>query len=496
MKVFAAFRKLFDPIDLTKGSIGKTLIRFWIPIFLSLVLQQVYTVTDTIIVGQTLSESEVAGVSLSGTLVFLIIQFGIGCATGFSVIISERIGAKDESGVRKAYFIQLILGAAVSLFVTGVGLLTLRPLLSLMGVTPSGDPLMQAEFDASNTYLTILFIGAFSFVFYNMIFAVLRAKGDSFVPFLFLLGSTVVNIALDLLFIRVFHWGVAGSALATVLSQTLAAVGAFIYGRFRYPDLQIRKEDTKSPWASYWRHLKNGVPLGFQFSVLSIGILVMTAAVIKFDIDPNGLMVPGLPAQIGYSAGCKIINFLFAPFNALGSATLSFVSQNLGARDRDRILKGIRFSLVFGAILVLICNGIGFLLTINGFYQHLFFSDSKVSAASIHYGNLYLYLCMPCLLFLMALLVIRCALQGLEKPLWPFVGGVSELIARFFFCLWLPALLYGSLNSASGDAAYLVVCLGDAAAWLICPLISLIPLIYHLNPKRFPNLLKRQPVNE
>ena len=163
--------------------------------------------------------------------------------------------------MRQSYFIQIVLCLFVSLLLTVLGIVLIPTLLGTLGIHPSEvDMAMQAQYEAAYTYLVIIFGGTIAQVFYNMIVAVLRAMGDSFNPFLFLVFSTVANIGLDLLFIQAFHWGVAGSAWATILSQGLAAVGAMIYAYIRYPKLRLRKEDMTFSFKEYMRHIKNGFP--------------------------------------------------------------------------------------------------------------------------------------------------------------------------------------------------------------------------------------------
>lgn len=482
MSLLSKFKKLFDPVDLTSGSISKALITFLVPIVLSMIFQQLYTLTDSMIVGQSLSEAEVAGVNSTAPLVYIVLQFGIGCTAGFSVVISEKIGMKDKDGVTRSYWVQIVLCALISVILTVVGILCIPFLLSLIGIYPSAtDASMMAEYNAAYTYLFIIYAGAILQIFYNMIVSVLRAMGDSFTPFLFLVGGTILNVGLDLLFIIVFNWGVAGSAVATILSQGAAAVGAMIYGYKKYEALRIHKKHLKSSFKFYGHHLYNGAPLGFQFSVLEIGIIIMQAAVIAFDVAPDGSMVASLPAQMGYGAGCKVINLLMAFMSGLGTAVLSFSSQNLGAGSFKRIKQGLWVALGIGMVIYALTLLIGLGCTINGAYQYLFLSADKINSDSIRYGNMYLYVSIPCSLILMVLFIIRNLLQGIQKPLWPFLSGVGELLARSLICLYLPAVFNGGpINSEASTLAFAVVSAADPAAWIFNVLVSLGPTIYYM----------------
>ena len=210
--LFKKFKSLFDQIDLTKGNILKVLLAFFVPIVLSMIFQQIYTLTDTIIVGQTLSQQEVAGVSSSSVLVWIILQFGIGATSGFSVVISERIGAKDVDGARKSYAVQIILCIIVSLILTVVGICLIPTMLKMINIVDNPlDAIMQEEYNAAYTYVLIIYIGTIAQVFYNLMVSILRALGDSFSPFVILVASTVINVFLDLLFIVVFKKANRGS---------------------------------------------------------------------------------------------------------------------------------------------------------------------------------------------------------------------------------------------------------------------------------------------
>ena len=483
MKLLGKIKEIFKPINMTKGSIYKAILVFLVPTILSMVFQQVYTLTDAIIVGQTLSESEVAGVNSTGSLVFIVLNFGMGCTSGFSVVMAAAIGAKDEKRMRRSYFVQIVLSTIVSLLLTVIGILMIPTLLGFLGIHESAiDPAMQAEYVAASTYLLIIFAGTIAQVFYNMIVAILRAMGDSFNPFLFLVGSTILNVFLDLLFIVVFKWGVAGSAFATVLSQGIAAIAAFVYVFVRYKELRLTSKDIHAKWHTYFRHIKNGFPLGFQYSVLAIGIIVMQNAVIRFDIIPDGSMLSTMPAQLGYGAASKIINLLMVPGNAIGTAILSFVGQNYGANEYRRAKQGIRAALTIGLFFYAATTIIGLLLTVNGAYQYLFLSPSKITPESIAYGNLYLYICVPSLFILTVLFIFRNALQGLEKPFWPLMSGFGELIARVLVCSFVPLLINGAaIDSTANFFAFIGAVLGDPLAWVISPLIALFPMKYYLD---------------
>jgi len=491
--IWKIFVNSFAAKDLTKGPVLRGILQFFWPIALSLLFQQVYALVDSMIVGQTLGDVEVAAVNNATNVFFLFINFAIGCMSGFSVLISEYIGAKDIDRTRRCIVNQIYLSLIIGAIITIGGILLIDPLLAWIGIAPNAaDLTQQGIYDNARTYLLVLIGGAITQIFYNHIVSTLRSIGDSFTPFVFLLASTALNIALDLIFIEVCHYGVAGAAFATVLAQGLAAVACYLYAYYRYPKLRPQKEDWRWDHRSNMESLKNGLPMAFSYSILAIGIIVMQASVYRFDINPSGVAINGLPAQLGYGTGCKVINFLMAPLNALGAAMISFHSQNLGAKNLERIKKGFKASFLIGIILYLLVAVVGLLLTIGGAYQYFFLSADKISEASITYGNAYIYVAVPNFIFLLILFLLRNTLQGLEKPLINFLAGVAELLARVIVCSYLPMLLNGmaTTNSESSLLAYIGAALGDPLAWVGACLTMLVPCLLSIYGKN--NAVKKQ----
>ncbi len=484
LKKIAAY---FETVDLTSGSVAKGILRFLLPIILSLFFQQIYTLVDSIIVGQTLGETDVSAVNNATNIVYLLLNFASGSMSGFGVVIGEAVGSKDKAKTRRAIVNQIYLLGIMTVILTVGGIFSIDPLLSLIGIAKSGDdPIRNGIYQSAHTYLLIIFGGMLTQIFYNHIVSVLRAKGDSFTPFCFLLVSTGLNIGLDLLFIKVFGWGVAGAASATVFAQGLAAFFCYIYAYWRYSDLRPTKEDFKWDSEINSASIRNGLPLGFALSILAIGIIVMQSAVNRFDISPAGVAVTGLPAELGYGVGCKILNFFMVPMNALGMAMLNFHSQNLGARNLERIKKGFVSSLFIGLAIYLIVLISSLLLTINGAYQYIFLSPEKITEASITYGNTYIFVAMPPSCLLIFLLILRNTLQGLEIPLPNFLSGVAELLARVLICVYLPMALNGMnpTNSASPLSCYVGASLGDPLAWLAAVLAMVVPCFMAIYGKK------------
>lgn len=476
-------RKRSNNRDLTQGSIWKTIVRFSLPILLSYLLQNFYSVADAAICGYTLSASEVAGVNDTNSISFIFLQFAFGCTAGMSVILSTRIGRNDSDGVRKALATQIILSFFIVVAVTVISLFTINPLLALLGVTPSEtNEVNNAVYNAAFTYISIICGGMIGQFAYNLICCVLRSLGNSVTPLIFLVISTVLNIALDLVFIMACGWGVAGAAAATVISQLLSAIACFIFTFARYKELRLKLADFKAmDMRTSLRTLWQGIPLGLQFSVLSFGILTMSNGVISFDKTANGAMVAGTPAQIGYSAACKLDNIFFTPFNALGTAMISFTGQNNGAGKHDRIRRGIMQTMLIMLVISAIEITAGLLLSVNGMYQHFFLASDKINSETIRFGNTYLYSALPFVFVLGVLLVLRNAIQGLGKPLFPFLAGIAELIARIVICIFLPPLANGGpINSSASSLSFFCLGLGDAVAWFAAAILLAIATGYYM----------------
>ena len=478
---------LFQPIDLTEGTCWKTIFLFSIPIIISYLLQQIYTISDAAIVGQTLAADEVAGVNDTSPIAFIFLQFAFGVSAGFCAVTARSVGAHDEAAVRRSLATQIVLSAALTVALTALALVLLNPMLAWINLTPASGEVYRAAF----TYCAIIFAGIGAQLFYNFICSFLRSLGDSVTPLLFLLFSTALNVGLDLLFIVTFHWGVAGAAIATVLAQLLSTIGCFCYAFARYPKLRLHREDWAITRHDIGQHAFQGIPLGLQFSVLAIGIIVVQSVVVKFDIL-DGQMVSNA-AQNGFGAANKFTGSLMTLLNGLGSAMTSFVAQNLGAGNFERIRKGARQALVMFAIATAISAALGFLASAGNFYLHLFLSADKVTADTIRYGNTFLYIDLSLLLFLGGVFLLRNCVQGIGKPQFILGGGVAELVARVLVCLLLPAAVAGGeVSAAAPHAAYLALCLADPMAWFAADLVMVIPFIRNILKMDYRYLYKRR----
>ncbi len=475
-------RKLMRPVDLTVGTPWKRVLRYGAPIMLSYLLQQIYVLTDAIICGQVLSAGEVAGVNDTFPLTFIFLQFAFGCTAGFGVITAKHVGVKDAEGVRRSFASQIYLSVIISIVLTVLSISLLPQLLGLINVTQTN----KVVYDAAYSYCLIIFAGIITQMGYNFICGVLRAYGDSVTPLIFLVISTALNVGLDVLFLTAFRMGAAGAAIATVITQFLSMIGCFIYTFVKYKDLRLKKADLKSGAYAMWAHLKQGIPLGLQFSVLAVGIIVMQGVIVRFDVGENGVMVAGTPAQNGYGAGSKLFNFLISFYNGLGAAILGFNAQCFGKGDLERVKKGTVQAIVIAVIIHFICLAVAMLACINGAYQYVFMSADKINAETIRYGNTFVYVDLSLFFIVGFLIVVRSAVQGVCKAGYVLGAGIAELVARSAICTFLPPFVNGSaINSAASHGAYVAACFGDPGAWICASLLLCIPLFKNILRKKY-----------
>ena len=472
------FRAFFQPVELTQGECWRTILAFAFPIIVSYLLQQVYTISDAAIVGQTLTAQEVAGVNDTNALVFIFLQFAFGVSAGFCVITSYYVGMRDDRGVRRSLATQIILSTVLTVLLTALALALLNPMLAWINVTPKDAEVYRAAY----TYCFVIFAGIGAQQFYNFICSFLRSMGDSVTPLLFLLFSTVLNVGLDLLFILAFRWGVAGAAIATVTAQLISTVACFCYAFARYPEIRLKREDWRITKYDVRRHVSRGIPLGLQFSVLAIGIIVMQGVVVQFDML-DGVMVSS-SAQMGFGAANKLSSLTATPMNALGTAMTSFTAQNLGAGNHDRIRKGTLQSLVMVSLLAAMAVGIGLLLTLGNAYLRIFLSADKITMDTVRYGNTFLYVDYAMYLFLGFIFVVRNCIQGIGRSRFVLGAGAAELVARIAVCLTLPAAVAGGVVSAQANPlAFYALCAADPMAWIAADIVLAIPF--------FRNILRR-----
>lgn len=316
---------------MTEGSISRKIILFAIPVFLGQLLQQLYNVVDSIVVGRVLGKEALAAVSSSGSLIFLIVGFINGLFIGAGVIIGKHYGARDYDKVSTAVHTAVAFGLTMGVIMTAVGMLITPLLLEMMGTPEDVMP-------NSVLYFRTYFMGGMAFVMYNTCCGIFQAVGDSRHPLYYLMVSTCVNTVLDILFVAVFDFGIGGAAAATVIAQFTSVILAFTKLMRAEGPHKVIISRIRFDVPTLIAELRLGFPTGVQNSVIAIANVIVQANINAFGSD----------AMAGCGSYFKLEGFAFLPINSFCVALTTFTSQNLGAGLFDRTKKGTRFGIVMG----------------------------------------------------------------------------------------------------------------------------------------------------
>ena len=395
--------------DMTNGKPIKLILGFAVPLLLGNLFQQFYNLVDTVIVGKVLGVNSLAAVGSTGSINFLIIGFCMGICNGFAIPVAQSFGAKNDKTLRKYVANSTWLALLFAVIMTIATIILCKPILRLMR-TPDDI------FTGAYTYIVIIFAGIPATILYNMVSGILRAMGDSKTPLYFLILSAFLNIFLDLFCIIVLHMGVAGAAVATVVSQAVSGVSCLLYMRKKFDILHIRKDE----WKLESQYVKNlcsmGIPMGLQYSVTAIGSVILQSAV-------NSL---GSIAVASMTAASRIGGFFACPFDSLGATMATFAGQNMGAGRTDRIRQGIRSANMIGAVYAVVSFCI---IALAGGKLALLFVDGSEEAIL---SNVKLFLLCNSIFYFPLSLVnnIRFLIQGMGYSMLAILSGVSEMIAR------------------------------------------------------------------
>lgn len=311
--------------DLTQGSITGTMLRFALPLMLGNLLQQCYNIADTMIVGRVLGADALAAVGSSYTLMVFITSIFIGLCMGCSAVFSIQYGARDIVSLKRSIFSSALIVGAVTLLLNVVALVLLNQIIDLLHIPAELETLVY-------DYLFVIILGMIPVGVYNFYAFLLRSIGNSVVPLVFLALSVVLNIGLDLIFMVVLKQGVKGVALATVLSQIVAAAGLYVYTRFKFPELTVRRSDMVFDMVSVRRVTSYSFLTCIQQSVMNFGILMVQGLVNSF----------GTSVMAAFAVAVKIDSFAYMPVQDFGNAFSTFIAQNFGAGNGDRIRRGIK----------------------------------------------------------------------------------------------------------------------------------------------------------
>lgn len=449
--------------DMTTGKPAGLMLRFALPVVLTNLGQQLYQIADAAIVGRGVGVDALAAVGCTDWTYWLILWSMCVMTAGFATFVSRFFGSREYEKMNRAIVTMSVLSAVIALVLTVVGLLAARPLLEFMD-TPS-DIL-----DNAVTYLSTMIAGTLVVTAYNLAASILRAFGDSKSPLLAMILAAVMNIALDLLFVMVFHWGVFGAALASVLSQLFA----FCYCAYKIGRIEYVKFDRQSfVWDRHlaWEILRFGLPLALQYIIINLsGILLQST-----------INTQGSTFIAGYTAVNKLYGLLECSAIALGNAFTTFVSQNYGAGDYRRVRNGVRTSiyLAVGAAVALIV----LVLPLNRVLPGLFIDKGEPGAVqALDVAARYLVNMILSLPVLYLVYVHRSALQGTGNSSWSLISGIFEalsrvVMAKLFFVLYGTAVLFWT----------------EPFAWLTAWVFVLVPYLFY-QKKRLPMTQKENAI--
>ena len=439
-------------VDLMHGPIFKSLVLFMLPILVSSLFQQLYNTVDTMIVGNVLGDTALAAIGSCGAIYELLVGFGLGIGNGLAIVAARAYGAQDEDLLKKTVAGSLVIGLIASLAITAAGFFGLRPLLELLD-TPA-----EILEDAYG-YIIVIDLGVLVMFAYNLCAGLLRAIGNSVMPLVFLLISSALNVVLDLWFIAELGMGVKGAAVATVLAQGVSVVLCVLYVAARVRILLPERRHFAVSGKLYWDLFSQSISMGLMSSIVSAGSVVLQYGI-------NGL---GTLTIAGHTAARKLFAFTDMPLIAMANAASTFVSQNYGARQPQRIRRGMREVWIY-SVVVTVASVL--LMNVGAEWMVRLISGS-VEPVVLENGARYLRWNAPFYAVLGVLLSTRYALQSLGEKILPLFSSVIELVGKILFVLvFIPRFAYDAV----------ILC--EPVVW--CFMTLYLVAVYRRNPFVFP----------
>lgn len=437
-------------LDMTQGNAVRMILAFAIPLFIGNIFQQVYSMVDTMVAGYCLGDQAIAAIGATSSLYGLVIDLAWGLNSGFSLVVTQAFGAHDQGKLRKAIGGMMMLDGVITAVLTVLALLFLTPLMRLMN-TP------DSIFEQAYSYMAVIFAGMLATICYNMFAGILRAFGNSKTPLYFLIFSSLLNIALDLLFVAVFRMGVGGAALATIVSQAVSGILTGIYVYRTYRDMMPRREDFRLDKRLTKELLSTGSAMAFMYSVISLGSVVFQGAT-------NAL---GEAVITAHTAARRIINILMQPLSTVMDASGTFVAQNWGAQQKRRIretlrkVMGVEAAWGLFACLIVYLFGRTIIQFTTG-TQNADILDNAVMSLRIHF---------PFFPVLGILLAMRVAMQSMGQKIAPVISSVIELCMKVLSALWLiPAF------------GFVGTCITEPITWII--MTAFLMIVYFVKTRR------------
>lgn len=431
--------------DMTTGSPRKIILGFGLPLLLGMLFQQFYSMVDTIVIGRFLGVNEFASVGSTGSINFMVIGFCMGVCNGFAIPVAQCFGAGDYKNLRK-YVANCVWLSIIFATIMTIGVsIWCKDILRLMD-TP------ENIFDDAYKYIFIIFLGIPVIFLYNILSGIIRALGDSKLPLIFLIISSVLNIILDLVTILVLGMGVEGPALATVISQGVSGVLCLIYIIKKFEILRVKGDEWRWEKHHVVMLCRMGIPMGLQYSITAIGSVILQTAV-------NSL---GWTAVAAVTAANKVSMFFCCPFDAMGSTMATYAGQNIGAGKPERVTKGM-----------LSCSSMGLIYSLGACVILVLFGE-KLASIFIDKGNSEILhnawtvlVWYSAFYFPLALVnIIRFTIQGLGYSELAILAGVCEMIARTIVGFVLVPMF-----------GFIAICTASPLAWILADIFLIIAYI-------------------
>lgn len=406
--------KSSSSVDMLHGPILKSMLIFAIPLFFSSVFQQLYNTMDTVIIGHTLGDEALAAMGAAGAVYDLLMGFSFGIGSGLAVVTARSFGSGDMDYLKKSVASSIVIGAGITVTITVLVRFILYPFLKVLN-TPA--EIIDQSYEYVST-ITLFIVVMFA---YNLCAGLLRAIGNSVMPLVFLILSSVLNIVLDLLFITRLYMGVRGAAAATVIAQGVSVACCLIYIAKKAKIMIPEKEHFVWDKNLYQEMLAQGLSMGFMNCIVTAG-----TAILQSGINNLGYLVIA-----GHTAARKLFRFLMMPNIAMNQTVSTFVSQNRGAGQAGRIRKGVKYAYVYGVVTATLATVL-----------MMFFAPTAVRLISgssesvvIENGALYLRVVSPCLAILGVLNPTRQGLQAIGQKILPILSSVIELFGKILFVM-------------------------------------------------------------
>ncbi|MDR1384917.1 MAG: MATE family efflux transporter [Planctomycetaceae bacterium] len=423
--------------NMTVGNPAKLIILFTIPLLIGNLFQQFYNMADAFIVGRILGENALASVGCVASAMFLILGYAIGFTSGLTIVTAQRFGAGDAAGVRRSFAVGIVVCTVMTILMTAVCVPFTRSILECLQ-TPDG------MIDGAYDYLSVILMGIGAAMLFNFVSGLLRAVGNSHTPLFFLGLACIINIILDYTFILVFHTGVGGAAVATVIAQIISGGLCIPYLMKKGSLFRLTRTDWRISWNDVWQHVRIAIPMGFQLSIIAIGALV-----VQYAINHLGDEIV-VTANAAFAAAMRIDTIAILPLMSFGIATSTYTAQNYGAGKIKRIRDGIIQCVCISAAFAIFAGAVNIFY---GYHLSSLFILNDPHATKL--SHQFLTVNGSCYLILAMAFIFRYGLQGLGRNAVPTISGVMELVMRAFGALLLADYL-----------GFIGICFANPLAWL------------------------------